>query len=78
MAKGKNQHVIKNPGPGWSVKGEGNKIATKKTSTKAEAIKVATEIAKNQHSDTKIHNMNGQIKSGNSYGNDPHPPKDKK
>lgn len=80
MAKGKNQHVVKNSGTksGWSVKGAGNSKATKVTSTKKAAIKVATQIAKNQHSDTKIHNMDGKISSGNSYGNDPCPPKDKK
>lgn len=77
MAKGKNQHVVKHP-DGWAVKGEGNKRATKVTVTQAEAIKVAQDIARNQRSDTKIHGQDGQIRAGNSYGNDPHPPTDKK
>ncbi|MBN2829687.1 MAG: DUF2188 domain-containing protein [Candidatus Cloacimonetes bacterium] len=75
--RGKNQHVVKHP-DGWAVKGEGNTKATKVTDTQKEAIQVATEIAKNQKSDTKIHGENGQIRGGNSYGNDPCPPKDKK
>jgi len=48
------------------------------TRTQAEAIEVAEEIARNQHSETKIHGRDGKIRAGNSYGNDPCPPKDKK
>lgn len=77
MAKGKNQHVVKVTN-GWAVKGAGNSKATKVTNTKEEAIKKAQDIAKNQKSDTKIHGKDGKIKAGNSYGKDPHPPKDKK
>lgn len=74
---GKNQHVVPHEG-GWAVKGAGNSKATKVTSTQKEAIHYAEEIARNQKSDTKIHGKNGQIRAGNSYGNDPCPPKDKK
>lgn len=77
MAKGKNQHVVKHP-KGWAVKGAGNSKATKVTRTQDEAIDAAEEIAKNQHSDTKIHGRDGKIRGGNSYGNDQCPPKDKK
>jgi hypothetical protein len=74
MAKGKNQHVVTHPN-GWAVKGEGNSRATKVTKTQKEAIVIAQEIASNQESDTKIHRKNGRIRAGNSYGNDPYPPK---
>ncbi len=74
---GKNQHVVPHP-DGWAVKGEGNSKATRVTRTKREAEQIATEIAKNQKSDTKIHNKDGKISGGNSYGNDPCPPIDKK
>ena len=74
---GKNQHVVPHNGK-WAVKGENNKRVTKKFPTQNEAIKKAEEIAKNQKSETKIHNKKGAIRAGNSYGNDPHPPKDKK
>ena len=77
MTKGKNQHVVKHP-DGWAVKGEGNSRATKVMRTQAEAIDVAENIARNQKSDTKIHGVDGKIRAGNSYGNDPCPPKDKK
>lgn len=77
MSKGKNQHVVKHP-DGWAVKGAGNSKAIKVTGTQQEAIDVAEQIAKNQQSDTKVHGRDGKIRAGNSYGNDPHPPKDNK
>lgn len=77
MARGKNQHVVPHPN-GWAVKGEGNSKATVVTKTQAEANQRAIDIARNQKSDTKIHGTDGRIRAGNSYGNDPHPPKDKK
>ncbi|WP_305811994.1 DUF2188 domain-containing protein [Photobacterium leiognathi] len=77
MSTRKNQHVVKHP-DGWAVKGAGNNKATKVTKTQKEAIERAEEIARNQRTDTKIHGRNGKIRAGNSYGNDPHPPKDKK
>lgn len=77
MSKGKDQHVVKHP-DGWAVKGAGNTKATKVTHTQKEAVTVAENIARNQHSDTKIHGRDGRIRAGNSYGNDPCPPKDKK
>lgn len=77
MAKGKNQHVIPRDN-NWAVVGVGNSRSTNIASTQKEAIKIAQDIAKNQHSDTKIHGRDGRIRAGNSYGNDPFPPKDKK
>lgn len=77
MTKGKNQHVVKHP-DGWAVRGAGNSKATKVTQTQAAAIEVAENIARNQQSDTKIHGRDGKIRAGNSYGNDPCPPKDEK
>ena len=56
----------------------GSKRATKITNTQKEAIDIATQNAKNQKTDTKIHGRDGKIRAGNSYGNDPYPPKDKK
>ena len=75
---GKNQHVVPNPNGGWDVKGEKNTKATKHTETKAEATAIAREIAKNQKSELVIHNKDGQISDKDSFGNDPHPPQDKK
>ena len=77
MSRGKNQHVVKHQ-DGWAVKGAGNSKATKVTNTQKEAINIAQNIARNQGSDTKIHGKDGKIRAGNSYGNDPHPPTDRK
>lgn len=74
---GKNQHVVPHNGK-WAVRGAGNEKVTRVVNTQAEAIKIAQDIAKNQQSDTKIHGRDGRIRAGNSYGNDPCPPKDKK
>ena len=77
MAKGKNQHVVKHP-DGWAVREAGNSRPTIVTKTQAEAIERAEDIARIQRSDTKIHGRDGKIRAGNSYGNDPFPPRDKK
>ena len=63
---------------GWQVKTGGASKPYRVVDTQKNAIKIATELAKHQHCDTKIHGKDGRIKSGNSYGNDPHPPKDTK
>ena len=75
MAK-KNQWVTVHP-KGWAIKGEGNTKVTKITKTQKEAIDIARDIAKNQKSELIIQNTEGKIRSKDSYGNDPCPPKDK-
>lgn len=74
----KNQHVVPVKDNKWGVKGEGNQRITKKTDTQQEAINTAREIAKNQGSEVVIHRKDGTIRDKDSYGNDPHPPEDKK
>lgn len=73
----KNQHVVPT-GKGWGVKGSNNTKLTSKHKTQGEAIKKAREIAINQRSEVVIHRIDGRIRDKDSYGNDPHPPKDKK
>lgn len=72
---GKNQHVTHRLDGNWQVKGAGNSKATAITSTQKEAIKIATNIARNQKSELLIHGLDGKIREKNSYGNDPCPPK---
>ena len=76
MAKS-NQHVVP-LGNGWAVKREGSDKFTVITETQKDAITVAREIAKNNHSELVIHGRDGKIRDKDSYGNDPNPPKDKK
>ncbi len=72
---GKNQHVTPSPAGGWQVKGAGNSRATRRTETQKQAVEIAREIAKKQHSEVLIHGTNGRIREKNSYGNDSYPPK---
>jgi len=74
---GKNQHVVK-ADERWGVRGAGNDRLTSTHKTQTEAIKAAREIAINQKSEVVIHGLDGKIRDKDSYGNDPHPPKDRK
>ncbi len=70
MTKGKNQYVTKHEN-GWQVKGAGNIKATVVANTRAQVIKVAREIAKNQNSELVIHGTDGKIRQKDSQGGDP-------
>ena len=74
---GKNQHVVPK-GDKWAIKGAGNEKNTKIVDTQKQAIDIARQIAKNQQSELVIHKKDGTIRDKDSYGNDPHPPKDTK
>lgn len=77
MSKGKDQHVVPHK-DGWAVKGSGNSKATLVQPTQQQSIMDAVKIAKHQKSEVVIHGRDGKIRDKDSYGNDPHPPKDKK
>lgn len=72
---GKNQWVSPR-GDLWGVRGEGNSKDTKLFKTQAEAEIYAIGISKNQKSEVIVQRPNGQIRSKDSYGNDPFPPED--
>jgi hypothetical protein len=61
-----NQHVVPNE-DGWAVKGEGNDRITAKYDYQDDAIRRATEIAKNYSSDIIIHREDGTIRDRRSY-----------
>ena len=71
----KNYHVTPHPHGWWQVKGEKNQRATAITNTQTQAIKIAREITKQQSSELIIHRPNGRIRSKDSHGYDPYPPK---
>lgn len=52
-----------------------NQRATAITNTQTQAIKIAREITKQQSSELIIHRPNGRIRSKDSHGHDPYPPK---
>ena len=74
---GKNQYVVPTK-VGWGVRSERSERLTIKTEKKTEAVKIATAIAKRQHSELTVLRGNGTIQNKNSFGNDPFPPRDKK
>lgn len=63
---------------GWQIKTGGTTKGHRIVDTQKKAIDIAKIVARNQQTDTKIHGRDGRIRAGNSYGNDPHPPKDRK
>lgn len=72
---GKNQWVSPR-GDKWAVRGEGNKRDTKLFDTQRTAQDFAIEIAKTKRSEVIVQRPNGRIRSKDSYGNDPLPPRD--
>ena len=65
------QHVLPDGKGGWNVKGAGNSRNTVHFDNKADAVKRARDISKNQHSELVVHNRDGQISSKDSHGHDP-------
>jgi hypothetical protein len=47
------------------------------TETKAEAVELGRKLCIKEGAELVIHGKDGRIQNSNSYGNDPHPPKDK-
>jgi hypothetical protein len=72
------QHVVPHPDGGWSVKRGGATHATKRFETQREAISYGRKISKVQGSELYVHGRDGMIRSKDSYGSDPAPPKDTK
>jgi hypothetical protein len=68
-------HVVHNPEGGWDVKRGGAERASSHHDTKREAIDEGREVSRNQGTELRIHNLNGQIGSSDSHGNDPNPPR---
>lgn len=71
------QHVVPNPNGGWSVKKGGASRATKTFNTQQAAISYARKVSRNQGSELYVHKRDGTIRSKDSYGTDPLPPRDK-
>ena len=72
--RGKGQHVVPRDGK-WGVRKSGSDKVTKKFDTQREAIGEARRIARNQSTEVYIHGRDGRIRSRDSYGEDPYPPK---
>ncbi len=69
----KNFHVVR-LGKGWSVKSDGRVLSSH--DTQENAANSAVIRAKRVKSEVVIHGRDGKIRSKDSYGNDPFPPRD--
>lgn len=72
----KSTHVVHDPNGGWSVKKEGASRASKRFDKKEDAVAWGRSISKKEGTEFVIHGRDGTIKSKDSYGDDPNPPRD--
>jgi hypothetical protein len=68
-------HLVQNATGGWDVKRGGSARASAHLDTKQEVIDVGREISRKQHTELRIHNMDGRIAQSDNHGGDPNPPK---
>lgn len=73
MSKKSDVHVVRKDG-NWQVKQGGERISTHRT--QSTAIDRARDEAKRDRVDVVTHGRDGKIRSKDSYGNDPNPPRD--
>ncbi len=78
MAKKRDVHVVPHRNGGWATRTEGASRAGSRHRTQGEAIGRARSQAIRQRTEVVIHRPNGKIRDSDSYGNDPHPPRDRK
>lgn len=69
-------HVIPNPKGGWAVKKGDSSRASKIFVTQEDAIAWGRNASKNGAAEIVVHRPDGTIRSRDTYGNDPHPPRD--
>ncbi|MCP3163142.1 DUF2188 domain-containing protein [Myxococcus qinghaiensis] len=73
----KNVHTVPSSGgSGWDNKVNGEVISHHHK--KETAVEQGRSTARTNESEHVIHDKGGKIQEKNSYGNDPHPPKDKR
>lgn len=73
----KDIHVVPHK-DGWATKKEGAGRVGVVTDTQKQAITRAKEQAVREKVEVVIHGRDNKIRDSDSYGRDPHPPKDKK
>jgi hypothetical protein len=72
----KARHVTPNTTGGWSVRQSGASRASRNFETQKEAIEFGRRLARNESTELYVHRRDGTIRSRDSYGNDPYPPRD--
>jgi hypothetical protein len=77
MATKRDIHVIPHD-DGWTTKKEGAQRGSFVHERKTDALEQGRAQAKRDQVELVIHRRDGTIQDSDSYGKDPHPPKDKK
>ncbi len=67
-------HVVPHAN-GWATRHEGAGRAGRVTTTQEAAIDIARAASRREGAELVIHGRNGQIRSKDSHGHDPYPPK---
>jgi hypothetical protein len=70
-----NVHTTRHGNSSWKNTQDGTRISTHRT--QAAAIDRGKAEAKRDHVDHVVHGRDGKIRSKDSYGNDPNPPRDR-
>lgn len=78
MTKKRNYSVGPHPDGGWQVKRDGADRASSTHDRKADAVGRGRDLARRSEGELRIKGKDGRIQDSDSYGRDPHPPKDKK
>lgn len=71
----KTHYVVPHHGGGWDVRKGGAERASGHFEKKQDAVDYGREVSRNQHTELRIHNRNGQIAQSDSHGHDTYPPK---
>ena len=77
MTKKRDYHVVPS-GQDWAVRREGSTRASSRHRTQQDAIQDGRDLARKGRTELVIHRKDGTIRDSDSYGPDPHPPKDMK
>ena len=68
-------HVVPH-GDDWAVTRPGQSQPLAVRQTQEQASNVARDVAKEEHLELIVHRPDGRIRSSDSFGQDPNPPKD--
>ena len=75
----RNIHIVPNRDAGiWEVKQEGSGLPISTHRTQYAANETGRQMAKLYQVELVIHGRDGRIRDKDSFGNDPHPPKDRR
>ena len=78
MSKKTSVHVVPRKEGGWAVKSAGQARPASTHRTQSAAIDAGREIAIRKGTELVTHGRDGRIRDSDSFGNDPHPPVDRK